>query len=189
MSATDVSICSNALLELGAQPINSLTDASDRARLASNLLPTIRDSVLRSHPWNCAIARVALAPDATAPAFDWDHQFTLPGDFLRALSVGLDGQAEAYAVEGRKLLCNANPAYLRYVFRNTNAATWDAMLVRAMELAMAGAMAYGITQSASLRDSLKAELLRHMKTARSADGQEDPPQDFDTSRLLLARRA
>lgn len=187
MSATDVSICSNALLMLGAQPINALSEASDRARLASNLLESVRDSVLRSHPWNCAIARVALAPDTAAPAFDWDYQFTLPGDCLRVLSVGLDGLADDYQVEGRRLMCNANPAYLRYVFRNTNPTTWDAGLVRTMELSMAAGMAYGITQSASLRDSLLGELQAHMRRARSVDGQEDPPQGFEPSALLASR--
>lgn len=187
MSATDVSVCSNALLLLGAQPINDLTESTDRARLASNLLPSVRDSVLRSHPWNCAIKRVALAPDADAPAFDWDYQFTLPGDELRVLSVGLAGAADPYLVEGRKLLCNANPAFLRYVWRNDNPTTWDAMLVRAMELAMAAAMAYGITQSAALRDSLQGELERHLKRARAGDGQEEPPQEFEASGLLASR--
>jgi hypothetical protein len=187
MSATDVSICSNALLMLGAQPINDLSEANDRARLASNLYESLRDSVLRSHPWNCAIKRVALAPDATAPAFDWTYQFTLPGDCLRVLSVGFDGLADAHLVEDRKLLCNANPAYLRYVYRNTNPTTWDAQLVHAMELAMAAGMAYGITQSASLRDSLLGELAQHMRKARSTDGQEDPPQSFQPSVLIGSR--
>lgn len=32
-----VSICSNALLMLGAQPINDFSESNDRARLMSNL--------------------------------------------------------------------------------------------------------------------------------------------------------
>lgn len=187
MSATDVSICSNALLSLGAQPINDLADDNDRARLASNLLASVRDAVLRSHPWNCAITRVSLAPEVATPAFDWDFQFLLPGDLLRVLSVGVDGAPEPYVVEGRRLLSNANPALVRYVWRNDNPATWDTMLVRAMELAMAAAMAYPITQSAAMRDSMMQELRAHLKAARSADGQEDPPQSWPPSGLLASR--
>lgn len=187
MSATEVSICSNALLMLGAQPINDLTDDNDRARIASNLFESQRDAVLRAHPWNCAVKRVALAPDAVAPAFDWDYAFTLPSDFMRALSVGQDGAQDEFTIESGKLLCNVNPAYLRYVWRNENPATWDGLLVQAMELQMAAAMAYGITQSASLRDSLRQEVALFMKRARAVDGQDGSPEMLGNERWLAAR--
>src|SRR3546814_19099578 len=72
---TEVSICSNALLRLGADPINSFDEADnfgsniERARLCANLWPNVRRQVIRSHPWNCATTRVVLSPDAAAPAF------------------------------------------------------------------------------------------------------------------------
>src|SRR5262245_34886808 len=91
MVASVVNICSNALLSLGAQPINDLAEDSDRARLAANLWEPVRDYVLRRHTWNCAVKRVALAPDVAAPAFDYAFQFTLPPDFMRLLSVGESG--------------------------------------------------------------------------------------------------
>ena len=65
--ATKVSICSNALLLLGDKTINSLDEGTDRASLASNLYDSVRDSLLRSHPWNCAVKRVILAPDTETP--------------------------------------------------------------------------------------------------------------------------
>lgn len=185
--ATAVSICSNALLMLGAQPINDFGDANDRARLASNLWPSVRDNLLRSHPWNCCIKRVELAPDTAAPPFDWAYQYTLPGDFMKPLAVGEAGAEEAFKVEGRKILCDVNPCYLRYVYRNENPASWDSMLVRAAELEMASAMAYGITQSASLRDSYRQEALLHLKRARAVDGQDDTPEMLGNERLLTAR--
>jgi hypothetical protein len=187
MAASDVSICSNALLLLGAKTISSFDENNDRARLASNLFESVRDSTLRSHPWNCAIRRVALAPDVAVPAFDWDFQFTLPSDFMRVLSVGEAGAEIEFKIEDGKLLCDDNPALLRYVYRNTNPATWDDMLVRGMELAMAEAMAYGITQSATLRDSMRDELARHMKQARAVDGQDDTPDTLGDSPLLNSR--
>jgi len=122
-----------------------------------------------------------------APAFDWDNAFTLPADFVRVLSVGQDGAQDDFAIESGKLLCDANPAYLRYVWRNENPATWDGMLVQAMELQMAAAMAYGITQSASLRDSLRQEVALFMKRARSVDGQDGMPETIGNERLLSAR--
>ena len=58
--ATEVSICSNALRQLGDDPITSLTDDTERARLCNALYPDARDSVLRSHPFNFSITRASL---------------------------------------------------------------------------------------------------------------------------------
>jgi len=55
--ATAVSICSNALRKLGDDPITSLTDDTERARLCNAFYEPTRDAVLRSHPWNFAIER------------------------------------------------------------------------------------------------------------------------------------
>ena len=56
MMVTEVSICSNALRRLGDDPITSLTDDTERARLCNAFYEDARDLTLRSHPWNFAIA-------------------------------------------------------------------------------------------------------------------------------------
>lgn len=185
--ATKVSICSNALLLLGAKTINSLDEDSDRAQLAANLYESARDDMLRSHPWNCAVKRVILAPDTEAPAFDYSAQFTLPGDWLRTLSVGQEGYEVDYKHESGKILAGGTSLPLRYIFRNDNEATWDAMLVRAMELKMAAEMAYPITQSAAMADAMNNQLQFHLKKARAVDGQDDPPQTLGDFALLNSR--
>lgn len=187
MAATEVSICSNALLMLGAQPINDLNEPNERARLASNLYPMVRNYVLRRHPWNCAVKRVALAPDLDAPAFDWSMQFTLPPDFMRVLSVGEYGAEVDYKIESGKLMCEENPARLRYIWRNENPATWDDMLVWAMTVSMKAVMAYPITQSASLEQVVEDALKDVLKQARTVDGQDEPPETVGDSPLLAAR--
>ena len=185
--ATKVSICSNALLLLGAKTINSLSEDSDRASIAANLYESQRDEALRSHPWNCAVKRVILAPDSAAPAFDYGAQFTLPGDWLRTVSVGYEGDEVDYKHEAGKILANGTVLPLRYIFRNDNEATWDALLVTAMELKMAAAMAYPITGSASMADMMHQKFLQTLRQARAIDGQDDPPQTLGDFPLMSAR--
>jgi hypothetical protein len=185
--ATKVSICSNALLMLGANPINSLSENSDRARLAANLYDPARDYVLRSHPWNCAVKRVLLAADVEVPAFDYGAQFTLPSDWLRTLQVGAEGYELDYKTESGKILCNGTSLPLRYIWRNDNEATWDAGLVWAMTCGMRALFAYPITASASMEQLLDKALEPILKTARAVDGQDDPPQTFGDTPLLNAR--
>ncbi|MCC6196791.1 MAG: hypothetical protein IT518_20245 [Burkholderiales bacterium] len=181
-----VNICSNALLMLGAQPVASLSEANDRARLASNLWPDCRAALLRSHYWNCLVARVVLAADTVAPAFDYAFQYSLPGDWLRTISVGEEGAEPDYKHEGRKVLCDESPLRLRYV-RDVTEGGWDSMLVWGATLAMKSAMAYAITQSASVRDSALQELASYLRQCRAIDGQDDPAQTFGDFRLLASR--
>lgn len=187
--ATGVSICSNALLMLGAQTINDFADQLnlDRAKLCANLYPTVRDDMLRSHPWNCAIKRAVLAPDAVAPAFGYTHSFELPADFMRVLEVGTNGSQIDYLVEGRTIQADTTVLELRYVFRNEVENTWDAHLVKLVTLAMAAALAYPVTQSSALQQSFEQKLEMTLKRARAVDGQEDPPQTLGDERLLRAR--
>lgn len=192
MAATEVSICSNASLLLGGNPINSLSEDTDRARLASNLFEPVRDYVLRRHPWNCAIRRVILSPDSLtateeAQKFDWTFQFSLPDDYMRTLSVGLLGYEVEYAVESRKLMSNDDPCYLRYIWKNTNPATWDEMLVWGMTMSMKAVMAYPITQSTSLEQLVEAALKDVLKQARAVDGQDKTPETLGDSPLLSSR--
>lgn len=187
MAVTEISICSNALLMLGDRPIASFEEDTDRARLASNLWPQTRDAVMRSHPWNCAIKRVSLAPDASAPAFDWSYQFTLPPDFLKALSIGEHGIEGEFRVEGRKILANDNPLLLRYIYANDNPGSWDSMLVDALSAEMAHRMAYAITKNASMVEAMEQKARMAMRRARAVDGQDDTPEQLGDNPIVAAR--
>jgi hypothetical protein len=172
---------------LGAKPISEFNEANDRTTLAANLFPMVRDDILRSHPWNCAIKRKNLAPMTEAPEFDYSAKFLLPPDWLRTLSVGEYGQEIDYRHEGRTILADASVLPLRYVFRNEDVATWDVMLIDMVTVAMAERMAYPITQSSSLADSMRQRLEMMAKRARAVDGQDDPPEMLGDERLLSAR--
>lgn len=185
--ATAVSICSNALLMLGAQTINDLDEDLPRAQLAANLYESARDDMLRAHPWNCAIKRVLLAPNVVAPAFGYQFQFNLPGDYLRVLSVTSGRAVVDYLVEGQMILSDCASLELRYVFRNDVEATWDSALVDIMTLAMVARMAYAITSSTSEAQARQQALEYALRKARAVDGQEDPPQTLGDFPLLNAR--
>lgn len=186
--STAVQVCSNALLSLGSNSINSFEDLSDRQRAAANLYPQVRDAVLRSHPWNCATKRVVLSPDSAAPAFGYAYQFTLPGDWLRTLSVGkTQGEEFDYAIEDGKLLCDEPVVYLRYIYRNDNVARWDSTLIRAMTCAMAAVLAIPVTEDANRKVEMERELQAVLRTARAVDGQEAPAETAGDFLLLGVR--
>ena len=184
---TSVSICSNALVMLGGAPISSLDEENPRAQAAANLYPSVRDTVLRAHYWNCATKRDVLAPLATAPAFGYTNQFPLPGDWLRTIQVGRDDCPLDYRSEGTRILANVAALPLVYVFRNYVEDTWSTNLVHVMELAMAAKLAYSVTASTSLADMMNTSFERQLKVAKAIDGQDDPPEEFGAGPFLLSR--
>lgn len=187
--ATAVSICSNALLMLGAQTINDLEEDLPRAKLAANLYPSVRDDMLRAHTWNCAVKRVVLAPNAIPPAFGYAYQFNLPGDWVRLLQVTARGCTVDHRVEGQMILSDEPSIELRYTFRNEVEATWDSALVNVMTLAMAARMAYAITSSTSEAQVRKQDLEFELRKAKAVDGQEDPAETLGDFPLLRSRNS
>lgn len=183
-----VEICSNALLLLGDKPISSFDENNDRTRIVSNIYTMKRDKVLRLNDWKAATKRVILSPDATAPSYEWGYRFALPGDWLRTLSVGESRLVQdPYEQEGRYLLMNANPCYLRYIFRNEEEATWDPLLIDAMNQVMVAALTYPITKSTT-KQATEEEIVRDvLKTARAVDGQDNPPETLGDFPMLANR--
>ena len=85
--ASTVDICNGALNQLGASTILTLTEDSKNARLCNARYTQVRDSLFRSHPWNCLQKRVELAADTDKPAWGFSSQYTLPADCLRLLRI------------------------------------------------------------------------------------------------------
>jgi len=185
--ASEVSICSNALVRLGGKPISSFQEDSEFAGPCATVWPTVRNMVLRAHPWNCATRRAILAPLVESPAFDFGYQFNLPTDWLKTLQVGRRNCPITYQQEGRRILANVSGLPLVYIWENTNPGTWDDSMVEAAEILMAAAMAYTVTSSTSLRDSLNQEGQYKLKVAKANDGQDTPPEEFNDSALTMAR--
>lgn len=189
MAVSAVSICSNALLMVGAKTINSLDDdTSDRGRLVANLYPMVRDYLLASHPWNCCKARALLNPDVTAPQFDYGYAYTLPADFARMGRIGSDDDGVIdYAIENGKILCDQVPLKLHYQFLNQNEALWSPLMVMACTMLMRAIVAYPITSSTSLEQLLEQVLQPYLKQARAIDSQDTPPETMGDFPLLQSR--
>lgn len=182
-----VGICSNALLQLGDAPIASLTENTDRARLCNNLWPMVRDYILRKAPWSCTRAAVVLAPEATAPEFDWGRSFVLPGDCLRVLQVGERGYRTPYEMRGRRILSNAASLALVYQRLETDPVQWDSAMVDAASAEMAARLAYPITQSASMAQLMQQKAAQALREAQAINGQDNPPEDWADSPFIDAR--
>lgn len=182
MSSSAISICSNALQQLGDNPIASFaTSEGKRAQLCANLWPQVRDALLREHSWPCTRKRVILAPESAAPEFDWSYSFLLPGDWLRTIQVGRRGERPNYEYAGRKILANSSVLYLVYCWRSEDPALWDSLLCDLACTAMVARLAYPITSSTSLAAEKRDDFKQALRTAKSIAGQDNEPEDWGDS--------
>ena len=181
-----VDICNEAMDLLGAATITALTENSKEARLCNRRFETVRDAVIRAHPWNVAITRATLAKDATAPAFGFTNQFTLPTDpyCLRVLSFwnsNVDSDVAAYdsqvmfKIEGRKVLSNEGSCKITYLARVTDTEQYDSLLSSTIAHKLAAETAYAITGSNSVTQGMQQLYELRLKEARSIDAMEGVP--------------
>ena len=175
--ATEVSICSNALRRLGDDPITSLTDDTERARLCNAFYTDARDACLRSHPWNFAITRASLARLSDAPAYGFNYQYSLPTNpyCLRVLEMEYSDQifkVENVATHGRVLLTDEGTANILYIARITDTTLFDPMFVDVLTAKLSLDLAYPVTNSMQVQQQMQKLYQTKHSEARSIDGQE-----------------
>ncbi len=189
--ASVVDICNRALQKLGAKRITSLEQDSRNARSCNVAYPSVRDSELRAHPWNCAIKRATLAADATAPDWGRAASFQLPSDFLRkAPPYPEDNYPDIdYQIEGRKILTDETDVlYLRYVAQIIDPNEMDPLLREAISARLAVELSEELSQSSSKKEALKGEYVAIIREARKTNAIENIAQesfegDWVTSRV------
>lgn len=191
MAISEVDICNQALLKLGAKPrINSLTEDSENARICNTFYDSVRDAVLRSHPWNCAIERKQITALATDPIADYEKQYQQPTNpwCLRVLQVGtLNQQPVRWRPEGRKILADINSPKIIYIKRITDTNEFDTLLIDVLVLKLALKMAMPLTNSESIQRGLIDEIeLISLPEAKSVDGQEGSVQSMQVDTYIDA---
>ena len=173
--ASEVDIINSAMNMIGASNIIARDEDSKAARVSNQRYDSIRDAVLRAHPWNCAVTRRSLAPDSETVAFDWDYQFTLPADPYCLRVLRLDYLDIEFRVEGRKIVTNEQSINLIYIARVTDPNTYDTLLQEAIAARLAADVSFTLSQSTSLTQNMYSLYESKLKEARFVDATEGTP--------------
>jgi hypothetical protein len=119
---TGITICSDALLMLGAKAISSFNDGTDESSVCDRLYPDIRDSTLMMYPWSFSFKKIQLARLVTAPGSVWKYAYQLPGDRLGNPRAVYDTAAvggtprKDWEIQGDQLLTNLEAAFIDYQY-------------------------------------------------------------------------
>ena len=172
-----------ALGHIGATSIVSLTDGSESANRADKIYTEVRDSLLRSHPWNFATKRQKLAQSATAPVFAFDYAYPVPFNWLRTISLH-DNDAGFSTVLYRMeqvagqnaIVTSSSEVWLRYVHRVTDPNLMTADFRTALEFVIARDLAIPLASSNTLRNDMSVEFKAAKAAARSSDSMDGFPE-------------
>ena len=189
MAQDEASVITDALSMIGREGVTTRTDDTPRAIACNVVFDAVRDQVLRSHPWNSARARQAVAADATAPDFGFSRRFPLPNIPYCLRVWRLDDSKAVFRVEGRFLLTDeGSPLNIRYIFRETNAGNWDALLAEAISAKLAQRVALKLGVGRAIAADMRTLYKEIIAAARSADAQEGFPEVIEAEEFLEARR-
>lgn len=169
--ASQIEIINVALSRIGANEITSLSDGTTEQKLAVNFWDTCRRELLRSHPWNFAIADIELAQIDGYQGFDYQYSYQLPSNFLRLLE--FYGNPD-YRVQGRQIVTDSSICKIRYIKDITDTSLWDSSFVDLLAQRLAVDLAFPLTKSQATADSMFALFDRKLKMARFIDSTEDP---------------
>ena len=193
LTTTETSICNSALIKIGADRINSLTETNKRAQLCSEQYSKVRDEVLRSHPWNFAITRASLTQLSDSPVYGYDYQFALPTDpyCLRVLAMEYEDyifKVENFSTQGRVLLTDEETAKIIYIARITDTTLFDSLFVDTLITKLASDLAYPVTNSLKVQEQMYRLYQLKLSEARSIDGQEGFIDDLVSDTFTDFRR-
>ena len=191
--ASKVDICNRALASIGVkQRIASLTEDTEAARKCALVLDDVIDEVLRAYNWNCATARSALARSASAPAFGYSYKFALPAGpdppyCLRVVSIEDEDECSDYRIEGRYLLSDETACKILYIKRITDVNELDTLCKSAIAARLAAELAFPMTNSNSLQESMWTLYAGKLQEASEIDAQEGTAGKFESESWIEER--
>ena len=189
MATSAVQIVNSALIKIGTERIDSLSDSNTRAIMANEQYAKIRDDLLMIHPWNFAIARASLSASVTAPVDGFEVKYALPSDVLRVLSVNEDSSIEWAVEEGGFLHTDEDTVLIKYIKQVTDTTKFSKTFEEVLALKLASDLCYAIKKDASHAKNLYDAYRYALSQARSFDAQEGYKQigvesdDWFNSRL------
>ncbi len=180
--SSKTAIANVALALIGGTRITSFSQGTTNANIISDLYDPLRRHLL-SFPWNFAVSRVKLAQLSNDPAFQFEHAYALPADWLYTLSVhdndaGLSSIVYQEEQQDRQnvLLANEEQVFLRYARDEEDPNLWSANFRRAMASALARDLSIPVANSNTLQARMEIRARRDLNRAEGADALTNFPE-------------
>jgi|TARA_S200002703_G_scaffold153873_1_gene155920 hypothetical protein len=199
---SDVSICSAALISLGASKITSLKDTDDVSVACNSLYPSLRDSMLSCYHWSWSIKKRQLTKTNIAPINEWKNSYRLPSDMLSGVLAVFNSSSSSqspvrygWEVYGDDLFTNLETVYIDYQ-ASVPEYKMPSYFVKLLQLATAAELAIPITDQGSKADYFRAQAFGspgengrggEMRKAMNIDGRGQATKIIEDFSLIQVR--
>jgi hypothetical protein len=181
--ATDISMCSNALLLIGHSTIASFTDPGAGAEVASNLYETTYENMLTLHRWRFASAKAQLSRLVSSPLNEWDYAYTLPANYLTMIKLYPETDFEIYE---NLLYSNEPTVSIDYIFK-PDESRLPAYFVKLMEFHLAAQFAIPVTDNTSKAEEYRRMFEDQLRRSKFIDSQARPQDPIVDSPFIEVR--
>lgn len=190
---TAASICSEAFVELGADPVVDFDDATTEAKIASQLYASTVRRVIARHPWRFATKGASVNKIITQQETPYDSAYLLPSDCVRVWSVRMPGggtlPADSWEVYGNEVHLNGGGDVVEVDYsRVVSESRFPAHFVEALTAFLMHRFAGALTQTSADREQLRRDAEGTLSIARAIDTSLDAPNRLRPRRFLAVRR-
>jgi hypothetical protein len=184
--ASKTDVINFGLIALGEDRVsNADTDSSKPARVMSEIYDVTRDAMVALYPWNFATKRASIAASLSSPAWGYSKEYPSPSDFMTLLYIK---DVSDFSIEQGGILCDAPaPLYIKYIARITDESLFDPIFVKALGLQLALSACEALTQSATKKQVIAAELSEVISSAYASNTIQNPNPYIAESEWISSR--
>jgi len=182
MANSAVSICSNALVLLGDQPIASFTDGDTGSLVANQLYTTTYHAMLTETLWHFATRTENLVQLTDKPKNNYKYKYQLPSDLLYIVSA----DCTRYEVYERELYSDMPKVQIEMIYP-VDEMNLPSYFAKALEYNLASLFAIPVTGNATRADYYRSLYELELKRAKRADASQRPGYKMGEDRLLAVR--
>lgn len=197
MTASRLSLYNNALLELGARGLSSLTENRESRRVLDTIWnDNAVEYCLEQGFWEFSIRTEEMTydPDFTAD-FGYRYAFQKPSDYIRTYAICSDENFDCpitrYADEVGYWFSDYDTIYVQYVSNDRdygfNYAGWSATFTQFVELYLSQSACSRLTQNASKKEQIEKAYKKALTDARSKSAMNKPARFMHTGSWMNAR--
>lgn len=182
-----LTIINKALLKCGLPLAAAINDCDWNAAFVYD---SCARELLRGFSWGFAQNFIAISPGGS-PAHGYQFSYQLPADYLRVVDVhcvhDLRSPKARYQIQGRRLLTNVSPCYLRYISSSYGCESWPDDFCDALAARIAVEIAPLSAQTSSMTGQLMQLAQLALANAQATDARECAervPLDYN---ILMSR--
>lgn len=188
-------IYNSAITLTGGDLLGSLTDEGGARRLCDQFYAAAIQEILEAAAWKFAMRTISLSADASkTTAFGYANAFSIPTDWSRTYIVSsvenLDPLND-YVEESGYLYAGPDTLYCRFVSNGVtygnDIGRWSMLFAAAVAAKLAEKIVPRLTESLNKSGDIKAEAMRTLRKAKSADAFKEGVKFPPAGQLVRSR--